>query len=126
MRRYRLVDWAHSSSEGWGMCQYTHRLFGGRRVVGPWYWFVGFSLIDLFVGFTGGAEARFEFFDEPKGKAFLPFSCASAKRTIEALFRLLAVLFGNDFGLHKLFLWERNPAMNCAANYIKLARLCSQ
>jgi len=70
---------------------------------------VGFSAIDLLVGFTGGANARFEFFNEPKGKAFLLSARPFAEGTFKALFGLPAVLLGNSFVLHNFFLLERNP-----------------
>jgi len=65
---------------------------------------VGFSVIDLLIGFTGGANARFEFFNEPKSKAFLLSTRPFAEETFKALFGLPAVLISNAFVLHNLFL----------------------
>ena len=70
---------------------------------------MGFSVIDLLVGFTGGAKARFEFFNELKGKAFLLSARPFAEETFKALLSQFAVLLGNSFVLHNLFRLERNP-----------------
>ena len=70
---------------------------------------MGFSVIDLLVGFTGGANARFEFFNEPKSKAFLLFTCPFAEETFKALLSQFAVILGNSFVLHNFFLLEQNP-----------------
>jgi hypothetical protein len=48
-------------------------------------WFVGFFVVDLFVCLAGGAQARFEFLDEPEYQAPLLFSSVFADRAIEAL-----------------------------------------
>jgi hypothetical protein len=69
---------------------------------------VGLSAVDLLVCFTGGAKARLNFFNEPEDKSFLFFACAFAKGTFKALFGLPAVIIGNAFGLHNLFLSNYN------------------
>jgi hypothetical protein len=65
---------------------------------------VGLSAIDFLVGLTGGAKARLNFFYEPEEKSFLIFACSFAKGAFKALFGLPAVLIGNAFILHNLFL----------------------
>jgi len=70
---------------------------------------VGLSTIDLLIGLTGRAKARLNFFNEPKGKAFLLFASMFAEGTFKALFGLPAVLIGNGFSLHNLRLFKENP-----------------
>jgi len=81
---------------------------------------VSLSVIDLLVGLTGGAKARFELLDEPKDQPFLFFACAIAERTFEALFGFGAILLGNFFGFHNLLLSKRNPVVNFMPNIAAL------
>ncbi|HCO95923.1 MAG TPA: hypothetical protein DIU00_18630 [Phycisphaerales bacterium] len=85
---------------------------GPLIVAGLRYWFVRLSLIYLFVGITGRAEARLELLDEPKNQPFLLLTCSFTKWTFEALFRFGTVFLVNFFGLHNLLLSKRNPAMS--------------
>lgn len=66
-------------------------------------------MVDLFIGFTRWANARFDFFHEPESKAFLLFPCAFTDGTFKTLLGSFAVLISNSLVLHNRLLSKTIP-----------------